>query len=188
MDGGLNADWIAELETVATACGPRRKGVNLFTVADTLVARVASEGTVSIPQPLRTFSTSHAAFNLNRKPDISQISINTLTEALKLPDLHPALLDFFSNHSIDPSVHRIGGCRRAHANTQLPFTDVIVWYSLRVQTYSMDNESITDPRRLSVLPPCEPWPLGRYDTALFIHDSTNPSLSPGVRLDGEFFH
>ena len=186
LDGDLNADWIAELGTVATACGPRCKKVDLFTVANALVARIASEGTANIPRPLRTFSTSQAAFNLNRKPDIPRISIDTLTDALKLPDLHPALLNFFSNYSVEPSIHHIGGRRRSHVNTQLPFTDVIVWYSLRMQTYLMGNESITDPRRLSVLPPCESWPLGRYDTALFVHDNTDPSVSPGVGLDGEF--
>ena len=180
----LNPGWISDLDTVANPCGPSRKQVNLFAVADVLVARVISEGPTSIPRPLRTFATSWAAFNLNRKPDIAHISINALAEIYDLPDLYPALLDFIARHLGDPSSHHIGGRRGTHAATQLPFSQVIVWHSLRVQTFSPDDNSITDPRRLNATPPCDLWPLGRYDTALFAHDSANPLL-PDVGLPGK---
>ena len=35
------------------------------------------------------------------------------------------------------------------------------------------------------MPPCDLWPLGRYDAMLFAHDSTNPAPLPDVGLDGE---
>ena len=187
LDEGLNVDWIAELNTVATACGPSRKAVNLFTVANTLATRSTLEEAASVPVPLRTFSTSRAAFNFNRKPDIPQISVDSLAEKFNLPDLRPALNDFFSQRSQNPSIHHIGGRRRTQANIQLPFDDVIVWYSLRMQTLSLDDDSVTDPRRLAAVPPSDLWPLGRYDTAVFVNDSTNPALSPGVGLDGTSF-
>ena len=184
-DNELNVDWTAELDTVGIACGPSRKVVDLFTVADTLITRATSEGPASLPRPLRTFSTSWAAFNLNRQPDIRAISVDSLSEKYNLPDLHPALLDFFSKHLRNPSVHHIGGRRRTRANTSLPFKEVMVWYSLRVQTRSLDDGSVTDPRRLTAMPPCDSWPLGRYDTALFVHDSANPAPSPAIGLDGK---
>jgi hypothetical protein len=60
-----------------------------------------------------------------------------------------------------------------------------VWYSLRMQTYSLDDKSVVNPRRLNAIPPCDSWPLGRYDTALFAHDNEDPALSPDVGLDGK---
>lgn len=185
LDIELNADWIAGLETVSTLCGPSRKKVDLFATAGALVTHIASQGTSGIPQPLRTFSTSRAAFNLSRKPDIPRISIDALAVLCNLPDLRPALLDFFSKSSNNNHIHSIGGRRRSHPNTQLPFSEVAVWYSFRMQTYTAGDGSVTDPRRVSALPPCESWPLGRYNTALFVHDSANPSDSPGVGLNGK---
>ncbi|KAF9780072.1 hypothetical protein BJ322DRAFT_1141618 [Thelephora terrestris] len=183
LDDELNVGWIEELETVATACGPSRKQVNLFAIADALVTRVMLEGFTSIPRPLRTFSTPWAAFNVNRKPDIPRISINALAEIYRLPDLRPALLDF-SQRLGNPSSHHIGGRRGTHTDTQLPFTDVMVWYSLRMQTFSVDDDSVTLPRRLNAIPPCDSWALGRYDTALFVHDEASPALSPDVGFAG----
>jgi hypothetical protein len=43
LDDEVNAGWIAELDTVATTCGPSRKQVDLFAVADSLAARIVSE-------------------------------------------------------------------------------------------------------------------------------------------------
>lgn len=185
LDGELNEDWIAELDTVSRVCGPSRRTVDLFTAADALIARTSSEDSTRIVRPLRTFSTSWAAFNLNRQPDIAQISVDSLAEKYNLPDLHPALLDFFYKQQ-SASVYHIGGRRRTWADARLPFDNVMVWYSLRLQTHSFDNGLVTEPRRLTAIPPCDSWPLGRYDSMLFAHDKTNPTPSPGIGLDGEF--
>jgi hypothetical protein len=184
-DDDLNADWVSELDTVATVCGPSRKTVDLFKAADALAMRATSETTTGVLQPLRTFSTPLAAFHLNRKPDISHISINALAEKFNIPDLYPALVDFFSSHLTNPSIHCIGGRRRVQANAQLPFTHVMVWHSFRVQTRSMDDGFVTDPRRLNAVPPCDMWLHGRYDSALFIQDSANLAACPDVGLDGK---
>ena len=143
-----------------------------------------SDGMASTSLAARIFSTPWAAFNLNRKPDIPQISVDSLAEMYGLPDLHPALVDLFSEGFEGPSLHRIGGHRRVHTNTRLPFTDVMVWFSFRIQTRSMDDGLVTDPRRLNAMPPSGDWPLGRFDAALFVNDGSNPMASPGVGLDG----
>jgi hypothetical protein len=67
----------------------------------------------------------------------------------------------------------------------LPFDDVIVWHSLRIQTHSLDDGSLTEPRRLMAVPPCESWPQGRCDSAIFIHDGTDSTRLPGVGLQGQ---
>ena len=117
LDGELNVDWATELDTVSTACSPSRKAVDLFATASALIARSASEGPASIPWPARTFSTSWAAFNFTRQPDVGRISVDLLAEKYNLPDLRPALLDFISEHLQNPSVHHIGGRRRTQMNT-----------------------------------------------------------------------
>ena len=185
-DDEPNSNWIAELDTIGIACGSSRKAVDLFAAADALAIRAMPDNPAIIPRPLRTSSTLWAAFNLNRTPDISRISIDLFAEKYNLPDLRPALLDFFSDHLQNPSVHHIGGRRRTQMDTQLPFSDVIVWHSFRMQTRSLDDGSTTDPQRLTAMPPCDLWPLGRYDSVLFVHNSDNPALSPDVGLDGKF--
>ena len=41
-----------------------------------------------------------------------------------------------------------------------------------------------EPRRLTVMPPCKLWPQGRYDSAIFVHNSNNATHLPGVGLHG----
>ena len=171
----LKADWIAELNTIATICGPSRKAVDLFTTADALATHSTSKGMASVPWPLCTFSTTSAAFKLNQKPDIPQITIDSLAEKYSIPDLHLALLNFFSQCLQTGSVHHISGHQRTQATTQLPFKHVMVWSSLCMQTQLMDDGLVTDPQRLIATPPSDIWPLGWYDTALFVNDSASPT-------------
>ena len=184
LEDELNEDWVAELNTVGRACGPSRDTVDLFVAANDLATR-ALPGDPDIPRPLRTFSTPWAAFNLNRRPDITRISLDDLAKEYRLQDLRPALLDFLSNHSQNPSVHHIGGRRRTRVDSRLPFNEVMVWFSLRLQTRSIDDGSVNEPRRLMAKPPCDLWPQGRYDTMLFVHNSASSAPSPDVGLDGE---
>lgn len=186
LDGDPNEDWVTELETVGRICGPSRKAVNLFANANALTTRMLFDDSSAIPRPLRTFSTSWAAFHLNRRPDIPKISIDSLAEEYNLPDLRPALLDFLHDHLQNPSVHQVGGRRRAQADVSLPFDDVVVWHSVRIQTHSLDDGSVTEPRRLTAIPPCGAWSRGRYDSAIFVHDSANLACLPSVGLSGEF--
>jgi hypothetical protein len=63
---------------------------------------------------------------------------------------------------------------------------MIAWHSFRLQTHSLDNGSVTDPLRLTAIPPCNSWPKGRCDSAIFVHNSANFPCLPGVGLSGEF--
>ena len=76
-----------------------------------------SDEMVSTSLAVHTFSTPWATFNLNRKLDIPQISVDSLTKMYSLPDLHPALVNLFSEGFEGPSLHCIGGCQRVHTNT-----------------------------------------------------------------------
>ena len=188
FDEEVCADWVEELDTTTRVCGPSQKRVDLFADACTLAAcstldRLA--GTLSLAPC--SFTTPWATFGLNKKPNIPAISINSLVERYSLPDLCPALLDLFSERFEDPSVHCIGGHRRTHANTRLPFTEVMVWFSVRMQMRLMDNGSVTEPRCLNAAPPSDEWPLRWYDTVLLVKNSSNPAVSPDIGLDGKYF-
>ena len=182
-----NEDWVRELDTVETACGPSWKPVNLFMVAEDLM-HSRLDGTLHVPQPLHTFVTSLVAFNLSCTPDISQVSVDSLAEQYNLPDLRTALLNFLSEYLQNSSTHQIGGHRRTQPNLSLPFDDVMVWSSICTQTRLMDDRSFADPRPLNAMPPSDMWPLGWYDTALFISDSVDVSTSPDIGLNGKYFN
>ena len=184
-DDKLNEGWITKLDTVGRACTPSCKTVNLFAATDTLLTHVLSEDSASIVWPLWTFSTSWATFQLNWWPDITQVSVDSLTKKYKLPHFQPALLNFLTNHLQNPLVHQIGGQQRTQVDTQLPFNNVMVWFSLHIQTQSLDSNSVIKPQCLMVMPPCDLWPLQRYDAMLFVHDSANLTPSPDVRLEGK---
>ena len=113
--------------------------------AGSLAAHSISEEMVTVPHPLQTFSTLLAAFNLNQKPDIPQIAIDSLAEQYNIPDLRPALLDIFSQRLQNTLVYCIGGCQRTQVNTQLPFDHIMVWFSFHMQTWLMDNGPATEP-------------------------------------------
>ena len=144
-DDEFDEDWITELDTVGSACGPSRKTINLFVVANALAICAISEDSTNVVQPFHTFSTPWAAFNLSRLLDIPQISVDSLTEKYKLPDLRPALINFLSKYSQNISVHCILGWQQSWADFRLPFNDVMVWHLLHLQTYSLDNDSVTEP-------------------------------------------
>ena len=182
-----NKDWVRELDTVATACEPSRKPVDLFMVAEDLMCS-RLDGTLNILRPLHTFATSLVAFNLSRTLDISRVSVDSLAELYNLPDLCTALLNFLSEYLQNSLTHQIGGHCRTQPNLSLPFDDVMVWSSIRAQTRLMDDGSVVDPRRLNVMPPSNMWPLGRYDTALFISDSADMLTSPDIGLNGKYFN
>jgi len=62
----------------------------------------------------------------------------------------------------------------------LPFTHLRIWYSVRMQMRSTDATGLTDPQRVSAMPPTTDWPFGRYDTVLLSNGTT-----PGPGLGGE---
>jgi len=73
----------------------------------------------------------------------------------------------------------IGQRRSSPPDTELPFTHLQVWYSVRMQMCMSDIEGITDPQRVCAAPPSNDWPFGHYDTIL-----VSNGIEPGPGLRG----
>ena len=54
----------------------------------------------------------------------------------------------------------IGGRRGPAWNVDLPFEQVRVWSSFRVQTYGLLRSGLTPPEKLYASPPSQEWPKG----------------------------
>lgn len=149
--------------------------VDLFTVANASVIHTLSEDSTNTVQPLRTFSTSWAAFNLGWWPDISQISVDSLTGKYNLLDLCPALVDFLSKYVQNVSAHHIGGWRQSQEDSHLPFDNVMVWYSLHLHTHWTTALSLSS-GTLWHNPPVMPGPLEDITPSFF------PMITPTLCL------
>lgn len=126
----------------------------------------------------RMFTTSSTAFCLNRIPTLPRISIEDAAALYGIPDLRPALGDYFDDqlHGYQrrsPDRPIIGGRRRSKLDCRLPFTHLEVWYSLRVQTMPphKTNSYPLPAQTLQARPPDKgDWQFGRYDTVLLCDD------------------
>ena len=130
-----------------------------------------SQAQQSPPLFPRTFTTPTATFHLNLRPDTSCASIKGISIRFSIPDLLPALRDFFAHYLNDQESRTISGRRGPLWNASAPFEDVRVWHSVRVQTKSGHSPTPTPPNKLFASPPSDEWPNGRCDTAIFSMDS-----------------
>lgn len=163
-------DWKLELPQVAQLYGPPRPVTDLFAIA--------AAGTQINPIPLfpRTFATQTTAFHLNIRADTSHASIADVSTKFAIPDLLPALRDFFSHYLHDQQNRAISGRRGPLWNADVPFEALRVWHSVRVQTES--GYSPTPPRKLFASAPSNEWPTGRCDTAIFSIGEGEPRRPP----------
>jgi hypothetical protein len=134
----------------------------------------------------RMFTTSSTAFCLNRAPNLSRISIEDAARIYNLPDLRPALGDYFKrriHQRRSPDDPIIGGRRHSDWNCPLPFTHLEVWYSLRVQVMSLhpSNSHPLAAQTLQAQPPDRTWQYGRYDTVLLCNDLRSAWPGKGFR-------
>lgn len=143
----------------------------------------------------RIFTTSSTAFCLNRTPNLVRIDIDEVAKMFHIPDLRPALGDYFkqlgSRQRRSPESSIIGGRRRSSSDCTLPFTHLDVWFSLRVQVMSPHKSSSHPlaPQTLQAQPPDEKdWIYGRCDTVLLCNDGQLPWPGQGFRegLKGEY--
>ena len=139
-------------------------------------------------RPFRTFANTHTAFHLNRHPNFKQMMVEDAATKFGLPDLRPALVDFMYRYAPEISdSYTIGGRRRAAASDSLEFSKIEVWSSVRIQTKAFYEVDGAMPSQLvNACPPCNDWPLGRYDNVIVNTD--NSKDWPRRGLDGvQFF-
>ena len=128
------------------------------------------------------------AFHLNNRADLSRSTIEEVSVKFGIPDLLQATHDFFSHFFHDQTTRAIAGRRGPLWDVDVPFEDVRVWHSVRVQTYSQLSSGVTPPQKLFASPPTEEWPNGRCDTAIFSQEATAGPLRPPPGLNGELSH
>ena len=165
------ADWKSELPQVAQVYGPPRPVTDFFAIAAT---EIQAQPTPLFP---RTFATPTTAFHLNIRADISCASIEDISTQFTIPDLLPALRDFFSHYLRDQQSRTIAGRRGPLWNAATPFEDVRVWHSVRVQMKGGCSPTRT-PDKLFASPPNDEWPTGRCDTAIFSIGESGPERPP----------
>ena len=110
-------------------------------------------------------SDNHSiAFLVNLKPHYPQFGVSDAAKLFNLPDLRPALGDYFTLQLSDLARN---GQRRCKSDCNLPFTRIHVWNNFRMQKYSTQDTRIVLPSRtVQALPPSAAMPLGRGDTVL----------------------
>jgi hypothetical protein len=173
-------EWMGELDTTESMDGPSRRIPDFFEAASELLGKPSN----TLVLPLRVFSTPTTAFRVNHRPDINKITVDALAERFDIPDLRAALADFLAHYLGNQDMRRIGGRRIAQRTAPLPFEEVQVWFSVKVQTYSCDGPGIVPPQKLMASPPSNGWPQGRCDTAMYCQDVNNCPDSPPAGLEG----
>ena len=138
-------------------------------------------------RPIRTFANTHTAFHLNRHPNFKQMTVEDAATKFGLPDLRPALVDFMHRYAPEISDgYMIGGRRRAAASDSLEFSKIKVWSSVRIQMKPFyDVDGVMPSQLVNACPPCNEWPLGRYDNVIVNTDNSKDWLQSG--LDGVWF-
>ncbi|KAG6369260.1 hypothetical protein JVT61DRAFT_15532 [Boletus reticuloceps] len=140
---------------------PPRPLPDLFAIAEAL----QSARTGSVPHPPRTFTSGGTAFRVNYDPSVNRIPIEKVAEIFNLPDLRPALADFFNRGGMH--LHSFGGQRRSPSDAHLPFNDLQIWYKVRVQQKLYHDPTSRAPVfMINAHPPDRAWEYGRYDAAI----------------------
>ncbi|KAJ7065071.1 hypothetical protein C8F01DRAFT_983641 [Mycena amicta] len=143
--------------------------------------QAASLYPILFPAAETRFTVTHStAFLLNRRPTIPKISIEDAAHMYGIADLRAAIGDYLEGQNAQPI---IGGRRRNRPDCHLPFTDLELWSSLRLQNKS-PHTSIPLPSQLVFAqPPCidSTWPTGRYDAVLLSNDPQTVWPGQGFR-------
>ncbi|KAF8120728.1 hypothetical protein EV363DRAFT_1407065 [Boletus edulis] len=157
---------------------PKRPVPNFFSIAQTLLTAVPG----SIPHPIRTFTSGPTAFRLNYDPSIKRIAIDQAAEMFNIPDLCPAIADYLGREGpYTQNFHSFGGQRRAHADVHLPFSEIQVWYKVRLQQkLHHDRTSVGPVFTINAHPANHTWEYGRHDAAILHIDGHHEWPSSGL--------
>ena len=133
----------------------------------------------------RTFATTTTAFDLNIQADFTRSTLDEISAKYAIPDLFQATRDFFSHFLRDQRTCTITGKRGPLWDADVPFEEIRVWHSVRIQTHNQLYPGVTPPQKLFASPPSKEWPTGRCDTAIFATDVTTGLLRPPPGLEGK---
>ncbi|KIJ63226.1 hypothetical protein HYDPIDRAFT_66475, partial [Hydnomerulius pinastri MD-312] len=147
---------------------PQRPASNFFLKAE----RLSENVNPCLPRPLRSFISGSVAFSIGYHPSMTRTLIDDVADKFHLPDLRPALADYFEHERRSTQViHPIGGPWRALVGAPLPFDHVQVWYKVRLQRASFHDSKILLPlQTVNAMPPDKQWPHGRHDAVLVCTD------------------
>ncbi|KAH7908791.1 hypothetical protein BJ138DRAFT_1012076, partial [Hygrophoropsis aurantiaca] len=113
-------------------------------------------------------SDNSTAILLTLKPHYPELSIHDACDLFSLPDLLPALGDYFGGRSY---LQR-GGRRVSAGRCSLQFSHVRVWTKFRMQQYSTQNPLVVAPPQTVQAAPRGPsLPFGRANIVLIAHES-----------------
>lgn len=148
---------------------PQRSVSNLFLKAEQQLVNINPR----TPRPLRTFVSGSVAFSIGYNPSMTRTLVNDVADKFGLPDLRPALADYFDRERLGTQeIHPIGGPRHALSGASLPFDYMQVWYKVRLQRASFhDSDSLSSPQTVNAIPPNQHSPYGRYDAVLVCTDA-----------------
>ncbi|KAL4258098.1 hypothetical protein AB1N83_009164 [Pleurotus pulmonarius] len=138
------------------------------------------------PLPYRTFIVADGKVCINLPRDHAlKKTVDQVAELYALPDLRAALNDFLvraKNLPPDASLS-IGGRRIAPRNASLPFFELQVWSSLRIQSKAYHHpHNILPAQTLSAVAPAKESQYGKYDAAVVNLDTSK--VWPASALDG----
>ena len=114
------------------------------------------------------------------------MSIDEAAEKYRLPDLHPAFVEFIHcNTPSNSAPYLNGGWCSTAAHSDLGSMNIQVWSGVHLQSKSFHNTDEVVPFKLAnVCPPCEDWPLGLCDSVIINTDRSK--TWPQSRLAGEW--
>ncbi|KAG2337000.1 hypothetical protein BDR05DRAFT_952932 [Suillus weaverae] len=144
---------------------------------------------VKVTRPLRTFVVGSTAIHLNFDPSLQCIPVDVVAEKFSLPDLQGALADYIQreghSHGTSQSFHKLEEQRCAAPDASLPFSNLMVWFKVRVQQASYYNQSATPPAlTINASLPSTTKKYGHYDAAIFAVDDTEGEQWPVTGLKG----
>ncbi|KAI6013667.1 hypothetical protein BKA83DRAFT_4063152, partial [Pisolithus microcarpus] len=178
-DGGTNmADDEDAAAILKDIWSSRRSVPDLFGIAERL--RTALPG--SVPQPVHTFSSGATALRINHQPSIKRISIDKAAELFDIPDLRGALADYLGREGPHArNFHSFGRQQRSPPDTHLPFSDLQVWYKVRLQQKSYHDSSSLEPVfTINARPPDRTWKYGHHDAAILQVDACHEWPASGL--------
>ncbi|KAF8126203.1 hypothetical protein EV363DRAFT_1174760 [Boletus edulis] len=163
----------------------QRKQTDFFAVAAQCLASVTS-----YPRPLRTFSIGSTAFCLNYDPSLRRVPIDNVATMFNLPDLCLALADYVKHEGkFAQNLHKFGP-RRSGEGAYLPFTELQVWYKVRLQQKCYHDPSVIAPAFTVYACPLNRSSKhsGQYDFAIMNADEGCVWPSSGVEIHNPLRH